>query len=245
MPGSRRGGEDRSRIRIVLALAGPDTPELLSGVIAEDPRFELAGTVSDTGSTLQIMAERKPQALICELSLPPVGAVAMLPQIAHAVPDACSLVLVEQPFDERWFDALRAGASGLALVPTSVAEARVVADDAAAMMQGVTVLAPPAGKMLLRDLREEPPGSPRGLKPIDSILTNREWQILELIEQGLTTAEIARRFVLSEDTIYTHVANLLRKLGVHTRAEAVAAGARLLRQEAGQRHSVGDQSPGE
>jgi two-component system nitrate/nitrite response regulator NarL len=61
-----------------------------------------------------------------------------------------------------------------------------------------------------------------GMRPVHSPLTRREWEVLDLICDGRTTAEMARMFVVSEETIRSHVKQILRKLGVHSRKQAVA-----------------------
>jgi DNA-binding NarL/FixJ family response regulator len=84
-------------------------------------------------------------------------------------------------------------------------------------------------RRLLELWREIPAG---GWRPLRSTLTTREWEIVDLLSEGATTEAIAERLVLSPSTVYTHVYRLLRKLGVHSRLEAVAAAQRLRQQEA-------------
>ena len=77
-----------------------------------------------------------------------------------------------------------------------------------------------------------------GWRPLHSRLTNREWEIVELLTDGASTQDIAERLVLSSTTVYSHVKSLLRKLGVHSRREAVPA-AHALRLE----ETVGERPP--
>jgi DNA-binding NarL/FixJ family response regulator len=88
---------------------------------------------------------------------------------------------------------------------------------------------------LLERLPELPDG---GWRPLHSRLTTREWEIIALIAEGASTQDIAERLVLSATTVYSHVKSVLRKLGVHSRRDAVLAAERLRRQEA-----MGEKAP--
>jgi len=81
---------------------------------------------------------------------------------------------------------------------------------------------------LLELIREMPDG---GWRPLHSRLTTREWEIIELLEQGANTHQIADQLVLSATTIYSHVKSVLRKLGVHNRHDAIIAANQLRKHE--------------
>lgn len=74
--------------------------------------------------------------------------------------------------------------------------------------------------LLIQRLRMLPEGG-AGIRPVRSTLTPREWEILDLLSQSMDTHAIAETLVLAEETVYSHVKNILRKLGVHSRREAV------------------------
>src|SRR5690606_21564884 len=73
---------------------------------------------------------------------------------------------------------------------------------------------------LIERLRVLPEGG-AGMRPVKSQLTQREWEILDLMSQGLDTHQMSEALVLAEETIYSHVKNVLRKLGVHSRRDAI------------------------
>ena len=72
-----------------------------------------------------------------------------------------------------------------------------------------------------------------GMRPVKSPLTTREWEVLDLICAGDSTREISSKLFLSEDTVYSHTKSILRKLGVHSRTDAVAMAAQLRRPRLG------------
>jgi DNA-binding NarL/FixJ family response regulator len=127
------------------------------------------------------------------------------------------LILTTFDLDEYVYDALQAGASGFLLkdVPaeTLFEAVRVIA-------AGDALLAPTITRRLIAEfarLRPRQPTQPDGL----AVLTARETEILGLVAEGLSNAEIAERLVLSDETVKTHVSHVLRKLGLRDRAQAV------------------------
>jgi DNA-binding NarL/FixJ family response regulator len=83
--------------------------------------------------------------------------------------------------------------------------------------------------LLLERWRREMPAG--GWRPLRSTLTTREWQIVEMLGDGASTDDITERLVLSPSTVYSHIYRVLRKLGVHSRHDAVAAAQRLRQKE--------------
>jgi DNA-binding NarL/FixJ family response regulator len=118
---------------------------------------------------------------------------------------------------------LRAGAAGflskdmeLAALPRALR----------ASIEGEAAISRRLAMQLVQHYRSAPTGG-MGLRPVRSTLTDREWEVLDLISGGATTDDIARLLVLSTETVRSHLKNLYRKLEVRTREEAVEAANRL------------------
>ena len=150
----------------------------------------------------------------------PGGGVAAAWEISARLPDTKIVMLTVSRDDKDLFAALRAGASGYLL--KDVAPDRL-ADALESVLSGESAL---PGSLVARLVAEFRYRGPRRRTPVSAEgtgaqLTSREWQVLELMRQGLTTAQIARRLVVSPATVRSHVAAILRKLRVPDREAAL------------------------
>ena len=125
--------------------------------------------------------------------------------------------------------ALRAGAAGFlsknASIESILRALRSVAGGEAAVTRSLT--------SHLVELLRSTAENGIGMRPVKSPLTTREWEVLDLICAGDSTREISAKLFLSEDTVYSHTKSILRKLGVHSRTDAVAMAAQLRRPRLG------------
>jgi DNA-binding NarL/FixJ family response regulator len=118
---------------------------------------------------------------------------------------------------------LRAGAIGFL---SKTIDLRGLPRALRAAVDGEAVISRRLATRLVRGMRGTRPDGV-GVRPVRSPLTPREWEVLDLLCLELTTAEIAERLVLSNETVRSHIKSTLRKLGVHGRPEAVEAARRL------------------
>jgi two-component system nitrate/nitrite response regulator NarL len=191
-------------------------------------------TVATTGvgrEALELVRYYRPRVLILDTALLSDDGVELIGQMLLASP-ATRVLTISIDDDETALAALRAGAVGHLTKDIDPEKlGRLVAHAAA----GEAVVPRRLTKPLLERLRQVPD---TGWRPLHSRLTTREWEIVELLGGGATTHDVAERLVLSPTTVYSHVKSLLRKLGVHSRRDAIAAARRLRREEA-----LGQESP--
>jgi DNA-binding NarL/FixJ family response regulator len=181
----------------------------------------VVGEASNGEQAVEMARRERPDVVLMDIQMPVLDGIEATRRI---VADAKStdvrvLILTTFDLDEHVYAALAAGASGFLLkdaTPEEIVHAiRVVA-------AGESLLAPSVTSRLVREFARRPTrGQPRsdGL----ASLTERETEVLLLVAQGFTNAEIAARLVLSHATAKTHVSRILTKLGLRDRAQLVVA----------------------
>ncbi len=188
---------------------------------AEDD-LEVVGEASDGAAALTQVAALHPDVVLMDVRMPGLNGIDATTRIAAAYPAVRVLVLTTFDLDEYAFAALRAGASGF-LLKDSEPAALVAA--IRTVMSGDAVVAPRVTRRMLELFAPQLPvdasAKPRGDSPRLAALTPREVEVLAAIARGLSNIEIAAEFVLSEATVKTHVGNILSKLGVRDRVQAV------------------------
>ncbi len=209
---------DRShRVRIVVV---DDLAVIRSGLrmflMAFDD-LELCGEASSAEQALQVCGYVRPDVVVMDLVMPGMGAVAATQIIKNRYPHTQVVALTSSPQSELIDEILEAGAISCLTKDLSAAElARAVR---AAHAGEATVVAE-VRQNLDHDGAE--PADPVSYAALGNDLTEREWQVLTLIVEGLNNADIAERLVVSRSTVKFHVSSIFSKLGVENRAEAIA-----------------------
>jgi DNA-binding NarL/FixJ family response regulator len=179
--------------------------------------FDVVGEAANGREAVELAAVTAPDVILMDVRMPELDGVEATHLILGEGSTARVLILTTFDLDEYVVRAIRAGASGFLLKdvpPQQLVDAiRVVA-------AGEALLAPTVTRRLLdRFARDLTPPSTISLDP----LTEREREILTLVAQGLSNAEIAERLVVGESTVKTHVSSVLRKLQLRDRVQAVIA----------------------
>ncbi|MCR3748961.1 response regulator [Lentzea californiensis] len=182
----------------------------LRGMFGADPRFEVVGEAGDGAEAVAVAERLRPDVILMDLRMPGTDGVAAIRELAKRGVPSRVLVLTTYDTDSHVLPAIQAGATGYLLKETP-REELVRAVEAAA--RGEAVLSPAVATRLVGQVR----------KPAPAPLSAREREVLELIAQGSTNREAAKRLYISETTVKTHLLHVYAKLGVNDRAAAVAA----------------------
>lgn len=180
--------------------------------------LEVVGEACDGLEAVRLTEELTPDVVLMDVRMPVVDGIEATGRIARGGSRARVLVLTTWDVDAHVVAALRAGASGFLLKDIRPAE---LVDAIRRTAHGDALLAPILLRRVLdRFLRTTPDPSP---PPPLGALSGREREVLTLIGQALSNAEIAGRLRLSEATVKNHVTAVLRKLGLRDRVQAVVA----------------------
>ncbi|WP_049577612.1 response regulator [Streptomyces sp. SBT349] len=191
--------------------------EGFSVLLNAQPDIEVAGEAVDGHEAVSRSAELGPDVVLMDIRMPGLNGIDATRAILAADPGTKVLVLTTFDLDEYVYQALRAGASGFLLKDAS---ARQLAEGVRVVAAGEALLAPTVTKRLIAEFARfgEGPKAPARERVGD--LTERETEVLALIAQGLSNAEIAARLVVAESTIKTHVSRILVKLDLRDRTQA-------------------------
>ncbi len=214
-----------SEIRVLIA----DDHELfrrgLAEILSEELDIKVVAHAKDGAEAIVRAQSHKPEVIFMDLNMPGQGGIEATAWLTQNMPGAKVLILTvsEEPAD--LFRALGVGALGYVLKTASPSE---IIDALRQVHQGWVVISPAMAPRFISDLSRPPQArSGSGATPLVPQLTVREGEILHLVAQGLSNADIAERLVVSENTIKTHVKNILGKLHMKNRSEAAAYAARI------------------
>ncbi|WMX46284.1 response regulator [Streptomyces roseicoloratus] len=192
--------------------------EGFSVLLGAMPDIEVVGEAVNGREAVSQVAALRPDVVLMDIRMPEMNGIDATREIVAADADAKVLVLTTFDLDEYVYQALRAGASGFLLKDAS---ARQLADGVRVVAAGEALLAPTVTKRLITEFARSAEVSPsRPATAQVGELTERETEVLVLIAQGLSNAEIADHLVVAESTIKTHVSRILVKLGLRDRTQA-------------------------
>ncbi|MCQ9185001.1 response regulator transcription factor [Streptomyces sp. IBSBF 2953] len=181
------------------------------------PGIEVIGQAVDGFDAVAKVSELTPDVVLMDIRMPDLGGIDATHRITLDHPHIKVLVLTTFDLDEYVYEALRAGASGFLLKDAS---AEQLAEAVRVVAAGDALLAPGITRKLIAEFSRLNANPRAPLKERVGALTERETEVLALIAQGLSNAEIAHHLVVAEQTVKTHVGRILVKLGLRDRTQA-------------------------
>jgi len=201
-------------MRILIA---DDHPLFRDGLrsLLQSQGHEVVGEARDGKQAVELALNLRPDLVLMDVSMPEMDGVAATRELTARQPDIKVVILTASDQDETLFDAIKAGAQGYLLKNLEAEELFTLLDRAS---RGEPALTPTLARKLLQEFAR-PAAEPQS--ELD-VLTDREREVLELMVEGVTSnRKLAKRLGLSENTVKFHVRNILDKLRLNSRAQAV------------------------
>jgi DNA-binding NarL/FixJ family response regulator len=190
----------------------------LISLLSEMPDFVVVGEAVNGQESLPIIDRLKPDMILLDINMPVLNGIQTLDAIRKTHPDQKILMLTISQNDEDLIGAIVSGANGYLLKNT---EPEVLRTTILQVMMGNSVLSPEVTARVLSAVRRS--HSERA----QSLLSDREIEVLRCLARGQTTSQIAATLYISENTVKTHIRHILEKMEVNNRAEAVARAAQM------------------
>ena len=188
----------------------------LTMLLTVEDDIDVVGEAGDGVAATELAASTAPDVILMDVRMPKRSGIEACVAIKEVAPTARIIMLTVSDEEADLYDAVKNGASGYLLKDSSIDEVaqavRVVADGQSLISPSMAIKLLDEFKQMSRSDRQQV-ATPR--------LTDRELEVLKLVAQGLNNREIAKRLFISENTVKNHVRNILEKLQLHSRMEAV------------------------
>ena len=209
-------------LRVMIADADALARRLIKGAL-RDAGMTVVAEAGDGREAVELGLHYRPDVIVMEVVMPALDGILATRKILEMDSDQHVVMLTSASEEELGLVALRAGAVGFL---SKDMEIDALPQALLAVRNGEAAISRAMTLRLIERFRETPNGS-SGLRPIKGPLTAREWEVIELVKPGHSTDHVADTLVLSPETVRSHIKNIMRKLGVHSRADAVAAADKL------------------
>jgi DNA-binding NarL/FixJ family response regulator len=188
-------------------------------VLNQEPDIEVVGEAADGQEAIQKAQELMPDVVLMDVRMPRRSGIEATVELKNLLPHVKILMLTISDDEADLFDAIKAGASGYLLKEISIEE---VAESVRSVAAGQSRISPTMASKLLTEfaVMSRRGEGERERLPVPR-LTDREMQVLRLVAEGLGNKDIAKRLYISENTVKNHIRNILEKLHLHSRMEAV------------------------
>ncbi|MDX6200852.1 MAG: hypothetical protein QOJ83_352 [Frankiales bacterium] len=190
----------------------------LEMVLEQEPDIEVVGEASDGAEALEQAIETTPDVVLMDVRMPRRGGIDACTAIKDAVPSTKIIMLTISDEEADLYDAIKAGAMGYLLKEISIEE---VASAIRAVHGGQSLISPSMASKLLNEFASMIKRTDERQQVPTPRLTDREMEVLRLVAKGLNNRDIAKQLYISENTVKNHIRNILEKLQLHSRMEAV------------------------
>ena len=207
------------RIRLIIADDHPVVRTGLQGMLAGQPDFEVVGEATTGAEAVEMVAQLQPKVILMDLQMPEMDGVTATAEIKTQHPEIHVLILTTYDADADILRAVEAGATGYLLkdVPSEQ-----LAEAVRAAARGEAFIHPSVTRKVVAEFtRLAEREHRRREQPLVEPLSVRELEVLLLLAEGLSNQEIADRLYIAPGTVKNHVSNILSKLGVRDRTQAV------------------------
>ena len=190
----------------------------LDRVLDDEPDIEVVGEAADGVEAISRVRELTPDIVIMDVRMPRASGIEAARTIRAVAPETKVIMLTVSDLEEDLYEAVKAGVNGYLLKEVAIPE---VADAVRAVAAGHSLVSPSMASKLFTEfnvLAQQADDRQRSLSPR---LTERELEVLKLVARGLSNRDIAGELYISENTVKNHVRNILEKLHLHSRMEAV------------------------
>ena len=187
----------------------------LRALLQSEPHFRLVGEAADGIEAVRLAERLKPDVLITDIMMPGLNGLEVARQVSRSLPNTRIIILSMYTNDAYVIEAFKNGALGYVLKDS---EASDLIQAVKEVISGNRYLSPPLSERALELYMQKLESAPT--EPYE-LLTTREREVLQLVAEGKTSAEIANRLFISPRTAEGHRANLMRKLGLQTNADLI------------------------
>jgi len=207
-----------TQISVLIADDHMPTRRDVRAALEANPDFRVCAEASDASGAVDAAIREAPDVCLLDINMPGSG-IAAAWEITSRLPDTRVVMLTVSREDDDLFDALRAGAAGYLLKDTDPARLPLALLD---VVKGDAAIPRDLVARLVGEFRDRGPRRRALLgNDVNGHLTSREWEVLELLRDGLTTGDIAEKLYISQATARSHIAAILKKLRVPDRRAAI------------------------
>jgi two-component system NarL family response regulator len=209
-------GYDEDPIRVLICDDHALFRRGLMMTLEEETDIEVLAEAADGEEAVQTAQDLAPDVVLMDVRMPTLGGIKATQQIREVVPTAKVIMLTVSDDEDDLFGSIKAGATGYLLKEISIDE---VADAVRGVMAGQSLISPSMASKLLNEFANLSQKADKGTPAPH--LTDRELEVLKLVAEGMSNREIAEKLEIAENTVKNHVRNILEKLHLHSRMEAV------------------------